>query len=421
MYFEGNDNAWFVEKIYDDEIVQMLSDLGIRNSVFVKMKSPDWKGNINIESSDGSHKRGLNGFDPDIKIDGLEFALNHLELEKSKFIWNRIAKPNSECIRGIKESCPRKTWADSTKEEEISANFGKLLTDNPWLPGTDNNFHKPCELFLDDLPESFIRDEELAEKLGMKKTLRKQLPEEDQKKLKITEGRTPEEIEEALKLLDEKKMSDENTIQQENDSWIPEVSPNDAGIKTEEYVSSGPAKSKTSVEQRKEKKDEETNQEEIVESEHLGDDTRKRTTEQNIKIGKWGEEYVLKSLREEHKSQGRIEEKACGFSVIRVNEPVIEVIWLNKNGEQGEGRDFDIKEGNEVIKYIEVKTKSQKEVESFEITGTQWRLAREQGSKYYIYLVKNAGTNDAKISKIEDPHQKFLYGELEADPIKIKL
>jgi hypothetical protein len=42
-----------------------------------------------------------------------------------------------------------------------------------WLPDKNGNFHLPAELSLDDLPEDFFKDEELAKKLGMKEvTLR---------------------------------------------------------------------------------------------------------------------------------------------------------------------------------------------------------------------------------------------------------
>ena len=47
-----------------------------------------------------------------------------------------------------------------------------------WLPDSDGNMHKPEELGLDDLPESFKRDEKLANELGMKKDVVAKLAEE---------------------------------------------------------------------------------------------------------------------------------------------------------------------------------------------------------------------------------------------------
>jgi hypothetical protein len=50
--------------------------------------------------------------------------------------------------------------------------------DTPWLPDKQGNFHKPTELKLDDLPESFVHDEKLAKQLGMKKDVVAKLAEE---------------------------------------------------------------------------------------------------------------------------------------------------------------------------------------------------------------------------------------------------
>ena len=61
-------------------------------------------GHIVVRSEWGWHVRGLDEFDPSMKVDGLEHALNHPTPEKSAFIWNNIAKPNSNCIRGVVEN-----------------------------------------------------------------------------------------------------------------------------------------------------------------------------------------------------------------------------------------------------------------------------------------------------------------------------
>ena len=62
------------------------------------------------------HKRGLNGFDPDIQIEGLEHALKSPSLEKSAYIWNTIAIPNSDCIRGIVEKSTNQNYLNSEKK-----------------------------------------------------------------------------------------------------------------------------------------------------------------------------------------------------------------------------------------------------------------------------------------------------------------
>jgi hypothetical protein len=62
--------------------------------------------------------------------------------------------------------------------EEITSKFGHLLIDKAWLLSSDDGFVKPSELSLDDLPDSFIRDEKLADQLGMKKDVVAKLAEE---------------------------------------------------------------------------------------------------------------------------------------------------------------------------------------------------------------------------------------------------
>ena len=130
------------------------------------------------QSQHSYHRRGLDGFDPDIKVEGLEYALFQPTAERSLFIWNKIAIPHLACIRGTVERSSQKTYEWSEKEQHESEKFGRLLIGTAWLPGPDSEFCRPNELLLDDLPESFIRDEKLANQLGMKKDVVAKLAEE---------------------------------------------------------------------------------------------------------------------------------------------------------------------------------------------------------------------------------------------------
>ncbi len=178
MFFENNPDVWFLDKTYPEDLEPLFKKLPVGVSPRVKREKPNDEGHVVIQNSHGRHKRGLNGFDPDIEVDGLEYALKHPTREKSLFIWNRIAVENSDCIRGVIESSTRQTYENSDKEKQISEKFGQLLINTPWLPDKQGNFHKPAELKLDDLPESFVRDEKLANQLGMKKDVVARLAEE---------------------------------------------------------------------------------------------------------------------------------------------------------------------------------------------------------------------------------------------------
>ena len=175
MYFCDNESFNYVKP--DHPQSALFRDLGVEETVRICRKEKDSQGYIPIVSHHGRHKRGLDGFDPDIHVDGLECAISHSTPGKSVFIWNEIAIPNSDCIHGIIEKSTRQTYERREKEEQLSE-FGKLLTETAWLPDSNGNMHKPCDLTLDDLPESFDRDERLADQLGMKKNVVAKLAEE---------------------------------------------------------------------------------------------------------------------------------------------------------------------------------------------------------------------------------------------------
>ena len=168
LYFSGNNGIEFINTQYSESVRSLLRDLGVAGSVRIQLTEPNYQGHVVIKQNYGEHERGLNGFDPEFGVDGLEFALTSPALENVEFIWNTIAVPYSQFIRGVIESSSKKTYEHSTKQDRISE-FGHLLVNSAWLPKLDtNSMKKPRELKLDDLPESFIKDEKLAQQLGMK-------------------------------------------------------------------------------------------------------------------------------------------------------------------------------------------------------------------------------------------------------------
>ena len=171
LYFDGNNSAKFINlELYPCSARTLFDeDLEVLDSVRVERRKKDVRGRVVIYRYHGSHKRGLNGFDPGIEVDGLEYALNNPTREKSAFIWNEIARSNVDCIRGTIEKSRYRDYVDSGTMEDISDEFGRLLIDKKWLPDSDGNMHKPSEITLAELPESFQRDERLADQLGMKK------------------------------------------------------------------------------------------------------------------------------------------------------------------------------------------------------------------------------------------------------------
>lgn len=177
VYFSGNSSVGFASPEYGAEILGMLKELGVSESVRVSKKTSPYVYNRYIEIADfhGHHKRGLKGFDPDIKVDGLQHALKSPSIQKSVFIWNYIAIPNQDCITGTIEESSRQDFISSRYHENIlSEYFGRLLLETAWLPDMNGKMHKPSELTLDELSVEFNLDESLARILLRKGVLPEQ-------------------------------------------------------------------------------------------------------------------------------------------------------------------------------------------------------------------------------------------------------
>ena len=65
--------------------------LGVKDFVRIERREKDFQKYVVIQSRRGQHVRGLDGFDYNISVDGLEHAINNPTALKSAFIWNRIA------------------------------------------------------------------------------------------------------------------------------------------------------------------------------------------------------------------------------------------------------------------------------------------------------------------------------------------
>ena len=169
-YFAEPDTGAFVDlDKYPSAARALFIDLGIVSDVRVKREEKNWQGYVVVERSHGRHQRGLDGFDPNVQVDGLAAALDSPTPEKSAFIWNHIAIRNVNYIKGFVEKSRRKDYTNPESKEVLSHSFGDLLVTKAWLPDIDGNMHKPSEITLAELPASFQRDERLADQLVMKK------------------------------------------------------------------------------------------------------------------------------------------------------------------------------------------------------------------------------------------------------------
>ncbi len=177
VWFEGLESfdAYFLHACVNNELGDDLVKIMVKpvdNLVKKRVSDNNNKGYTNISSNRGNYERGLNGFDPDWGILGLEQRIkSNLTPEQSVILWNVLIS-NYQCLKGTIEKSTRQNFENPRREEKLST-VGNLLSNSRWLPDNSGNFHKPSELLLTDLPDEFentsVGAREVAEKLGMKK------------------------------------------------------------------------------------------------------------------------------------------------------------------------------------------------------------------------------------------------------------
>ena len=125
VYFEGNAGAWFAGDRYGPWLVQLRA-MGVRQAVEVRARTPDPLGRVIIALDFGRNERGLDGFDPNAEIDGLEFALDHPGHARSEYVWNVLLAPNRRLVAGVVERSVLPSFSDSRVETVRSAIAGVL-------------------------------------------------------------------------------------------------------------------------------------------------------------------------------------------------------------------------------------------------------------------------------------------------------
>ncbi|MGH7986283.1 MAG: hypothetical protein ACREQX_08365, partial [Candidatus Binataceae bacterium] len=176
LLFEGNPDIWFVDDDFSKDAFAHVEDWGIV-STRISPCAIGAQGDVPLQNTRGWHKRGLDGFDSRCDITGLAHTLKTITTAKARCLWNEILHGHSRHIRGVVESSSRQDYRDSEKTIELSTT-GRLITKSSWLPGPDGKLLQPGDLTLDELPEDFIRNSDLARFLGMKPTIPSNLDKE---------------------------------------------------------------------------------------------------------------------------------------------------------------------------------------------------------------------------------------------------
>jgi hypothetical protein len=191
IFFTGNPSAYYADDIVIKTIdYDILLELGLHAKPIVQKLKFDENGRAVIHIEKKNYIRSTSYFDPYIQIDGLHYALSNPTIEKSKYIWNQLIPDHIESIQGKLEYSSYKSFKKPRSETLYSEEFGSYLQTFAWLPSKNEpGFFTPQEIRLKDLPLSFNRDEEIAEKLGMvsmnDKRIMKELDLDDPKKAEL--------------------------------------------------------------------------------------------------------------------------------------------------------------------------------------------------------------------------------------------
>jgi hypothetical protein len=164
-YLDGNPDAWLAADSYGPWRAQ-LRGMGVQETVRVAARNADELGYVSITDDFAWHERGVAGFDPSARIEGLEHALRNPNSARSEFVWNALLVPSRHLIAGVVEKSHRLEFADASREHMLSP-IGETATDAAWLPAADGTFRRPAELDVADLPQSYERDDVLAQALAM--------------------------------------------------------------------------------------------------------------------------------------------------------------------------------------------------------------------------------------------------------------
>jgi hypothetical protein len=164
-YFDGNPEVWLAADGYGPWLIQ-LRGMGVREAVLIQARPADELGYVSIADEFARHERGVAGFDPAARIDGLEQALRNPNAARSEFVWNMLLVPCRHLVAGVVETSHRMEFADSRRQPMLSP-IGEVARSAAWLPAADGTFRRPADIAVADLPPSYQRDDVLAEALAM--------------------------------------------------------------------------------------------------------------------------------------------------------------------------------------------------------------------------------------------------------------
>jgi hypothetical protein len=434
LYFRNDDAIYFVsEELYDTFGEELLKPFLVDLGVYDKPRRIEIDANLAWDEE--SRLRGNIGHTRDISCKdfeyaGLESLLEHITVESSRIIWVFLLRSiqNFQTWEAKQFFEGEYSWFYySEHTRRFDAKFLKMLREKDWLLNKKSVLQKPSDLTVSDLSDIYTREspnlDTFLNVLGFKPDIIDRLPDEYKTRLELVKEYSLEDLQKLILEDKEKKIM---KAEKKTGVWTPDRKPDEVPISTTEIqldtITTENLKNQADhlkpPNDQEEQQMAEGNKFEIIDE----------TPDQHVKkeIGDWGEEHVLCALRAKYLENGTISETDFGFKTISSNGDSIEIVLLNRHKNVGKGYDFVIKMNGEEVEYIEVKTKTKETEELIEITGTQWEFARKlcgdnEGEKYSLYVVANAGKSNAHIKILKNPIGLWREGKLYAHPINFKL
>ena len=419
-YFNNYEKTYLVSDEYDkklpgkkDSLFLLFSRLGCedkpRRILFNSTLTQDEKLILRKKSYESRITR--ENYTNDYDLEGLDNLLEKITIEKSIILWRFLLKTLSSLEKWEKKDFFNGEYCwnyYSANHQKFEAKFLKTLKSRKWVYDNDGNLCCTNELSLSLLPDEYLNDDEnvflLSEMLGFQDDEITQLEKKKGKKVLLLDA---DELEEYNSWKESRVNNQGLTEESVGEEWTPEVEPEDVSAAAE-IVDPRIVITTDLRGQRPGENDDDENSNEN-EKDKRSEADKKLLKKKFDDIGKWGERFVFKHLQEEYK-------KAIN----------VEIIWLNTNGNVGKGYDFSIVADGKEIEYIEVKSKIDNSPQFIKITGKQWEFARKlydekEGDKYKVYVVSNAGTDDAMIGIYINPVKLWKDGKLYAHPVNIRL
>ena len=426
LLYDGYEQAVFIAEILDKQaqkdkgFFEFLKSLEIDESlVFVEDSNrlTYEEKNAIMQTNNWTDRK-----DTAYTIWGLNYILEHITIEKSKLLWNKISNLNEAYFKGVLR-WQYHTW----NKKEFEAYFLKTLQKTKWLYNTQKELVSPEEIYEDEV-RALYGGGNAIKHFKFKPDLIKQLPPEDQQRMEMIQGIPLDVLSDFAEQYRQLSTPQEVHIEPEKNP----VEIEDAEFENARNPLTAAELTETKGEEIGETAIVDTILDELYGNSDIPDEVIekivvKRTTNEAELDGDLGERFVISSLKKASIKQGcEIFNETEGGFVAKKGETLFDVRRHNSAGKVQKGYDITVAKNGEIIQYIEVKSKKSAQKELFKVSGLQWEFAKKlyeegNGDNHFVYVVSNVRNPEkTKITKVSNPYKAWLEGRLEADPVRIK-